>query len=224
MITLSNLRENISLTAGDDLLTLHADGRNIPAHSAQCTLLSADTEKLGLEPISENWVSCFIEASEDSEAQINLILRSSRGELLQQSAIELLAGKNRTVNLSFVNWDPAPGSVEVIYEVSDSLGIQLASGHTTLMSRESGWNIGVATFSIDSESITVGISRLNQNWYNQASVRVVEEVDGTWEYTAYVDISGSTYAPIIRIDRPESISGGYAQSDDWMHGTIRCRR
>ena len=53
MITLDNLRENISLTAGDDLLTLHADGRNIPAHSAQCTLLSPDTEKLGLEAISE---------------------------------------------------------------------------------------------------------------------------------------------------------------------------
>ena len=218
MITLDNLRENISLTAGDDLLTLHADGRNIPAHSAQCTLLSPDTEKLGLEAISENWVSCFIEASEDSEAQINLILRSSRGELLQQSTIELLAGKNRTVNLSFVNWDPAPGSVDVIYEVSDSLGIQLSSGQTTLMSRESGWNIGVATFSIDSESITVGISRLNQGLIQSGICSlIIEEVDGAWEYTAYVDISGSTYAPIIRIDRPESITEGTT-----LKATIGC--
>ena len=218
MITLDNLRENISLTAGDDLLTLHADGRNIPAHSAQCTLLSPDTEKLGLEAISENWVSCFIEASEDSEAQINLILRSSRGELLQQSTIELLAGKNRTVNLSFVNWDPAPGSVDIIYEVSDSLGIQLSSGQTTLMSRESGWNIGVATFSIDSESITVGISRLNQGLVQSGICSlIIEEVDGSWEYTAYVDISGSTYAPIIRIDRPESITEGTT-----LKATIGC--
>ena len=218
MITLDNLRENISLTAGDDLLTLHADGRNIPAHSAQCTLLSPDTEKLGLEAISENWVSCFIEASEDSEAQINLILRSSRGELLQQSTIELLAGKNRTVNLSFINWDPAPGSVDITYEVSDSLGIQLASGQTTLMSRESGWNIGVATFSIDSESITVGISRLNQGLVQSGICSlIIEEVDGTWEYTAYVDISGSTYAPIIRIDRPESITEGTT-----LKATIGC--
>ena len=93
MITLDNLRENISLTAGDDLLTLHADGRNIPAHSAQCTLLSPDTEKLGLEAISENWVSCFIEASEDSEAQINLICAQVEGNYYNNQQLSYLQEK-----------------------------------------------------------------------------------------------------------------------------------
>ena len=46
---------------------------------------------------------------------------------------------------------------------------------------------------------------------------IIEEVDGAWEYTAYVDISGSTYAPIIRIDRPESITEGTT-----LKATIGC--
>ena len=70
----------------------------------------------------------------------------------------------------------------------------------------------------DSESITVGISRLNQGLIQSGICSlIIEEVDGAWEYTAYVDISGSTYAPIIRIDRPESITEGTT-----LKATIGC--
>jgi hypothetical protein len=123
--------------------------------------------------------------------------------------VEIYKGTNATVNLTISQWDPAPGMITILYEVIDSSGRILDSGSNSQMSRQSGWNVGIANMEVDGDYITVGIKRQGHSMLGSATcILALNEKESGWSTSVFVEISSSTYAPILSIDRPESIEEG----------------
>ena len=208
-ITLESGRINGSIDFSSTILEVHTVGKNPPAHTAECSKQKMNLTSLGINPFSGVWTSCILTASDDSPMVATLILRSSTGEVLDSRMLDLYKGTNSTVNLTISQWDPEPGMVTIIYEVIDSSGLILESGSSSMISRQSGWNIGIANMEIDGDSITVGIKRQGHSMLVSANcILALNEIESGWNTRIFVDIASSTYAPILSIDRPEIIEAG----------------
>jgi len=208
-VTLGNGRTNGSIDFSSTILEVHTVGKDPPAHTAQCTEQNNNLSALGITPFSEIWTSCFLVASDDSPMIATLILRTSTGEVLDSTMLEIYKGTNATVNLTISQWDPEPGVITILYEVIDSSGRILDSGSNSLMSRQSGWNVGIANMEVDSNYITVGIKRQGHSMLGSATcILALNEMESGWSTSIFVEIASSTYAPILSIDRPEIIEAG----------------
>ena len=208
-VTLSSGRTNGSIDFASTILEVHTIGKNPPEHSAECSEQKMNLTTLGINPFSGIWTSCILTASDDSPMVASLILRSSTGEVLNSRVVDLYKGTNSTVNLTITQWDPEPGIVTVIYEIIDSSGLILESGSSSMISRQSGWNVGVETIDVDGDSITVGIKRQGHSMLGSATCRLlISESESGWSNSVFVDISSGAYAPILSIDRPQVIETG----------------
>jgi len=208
-ITLASDRINGSIDFSSTILKVHTIGKDPPVHSAQCDDQSHNLSALGIIPFSGIWTSCFLVASDDSPMIVTLILRSSAGEVLDSTMLEIYKGANATVNLSISQWDPAPGQITILYEVIDSSGRILDSGSSSQMSHQSGWNVGIANMEVDGDSITVGIKRHGHSMLESATcILTLSQKESGWNTSIFVDIASGTYAPIISVDRPVVIEAG----------------
>ena len=213
-IPLPESRENIT----HNMMMLHLVGIPAPVHNADCNNMFGNLDALGSEAISKIWSSCLITANSEHPLVANALLLSSDGEILDSRTIRLNANDNATVNLSITSWDPQPGVVSVRAMIVDSNGITLHESSSTHTSRQSGWNLKLASLTIDEEFIDVGIDREGYQ-IMEGSICQVEilATDGSWSETVSVDIFGSKYAPSIRLDRPSEI-----EDNAEVSATISC--
>ena len=123
--------------------------------------------------------------------------------------MRLFPGETTNSMVSVSGWDPEPGAVSVELLIVDSNGIVLFQDVSDHVSRQSNWNVGLDSFIADSESITLGISRVGyQKMDNSVCTVEMSQDDGAWSKTFFVDIEGASAAPIIVIDRPAEVTGG----------------
>mgnify|MGYP002877919617 CR=1 FL=1 len=213
-ISLPESRENVT----HNMMILHLVGIPSPVHDADCNNMFGNLEELGSEAISKIWSSCLITANNNHPLVANALLLSSDGEILDSRTIRLIANDNTTVNLSIASWDPQPGEVSVRVMIVDSNGITLHESSSTHMSRQSGWNLKMASLTVDKHFIYVGIDREGYQ-IMEGSICQVEifTTDGSWSETVSVDIYGSEYPPSIRMDRPSEI-----EDDAEVSATVSC--
>ena len=217
LIPLPNSRENVSHNS----MVLHLVGIPSPVHDADCENTYGKLENLGSEPISKIWTSCLITANQDHSLVANALLMSGDGEILDSRTIRLNANYNTTLNLSVSSWDPEPGTVSVKVLIVDSNGINLYESSSTHISRESGWNIRLASFTIDDKFIKIGIDREGYQMMEGSICQVeISTTDGSWSETVAVDIYdnyGNKWAPSIELDRPSEI-----EDNAEVSATISC--
>ncbi len=208
-VTLASGRTNGSIDFSSTTLEVHTVGKDPPPHTAECTDQKNNLSSLGITPFSGVWTSCLLVTSDEASMVATLILRSSTGEVLDSTMMEIYKGTNATVNLTLSQWDPEPGVITILYEIIDSSGLILDSGSNSQISRQSGWNVGIANMDVDSKSITVGIKRQGHSMLSSATCKLLlSEKDSGWSNSIFVDIASSTYAPILSVDRPEIIEVG----------------
>ena len=190
-------------------MILHLVGIPAPVHTATCTMVQGDLSKLGIQSLTQSWANCTITANQDHALTANYWLRTNGGELLDSGTMRLFAGQTTNSMVSVSGWDPEPGALSVELLIVDSNGISLFQDVSKHVSRQSNWNVGLDSFIADSESITLGISRVGyQKMDNSVCTVEMSQDDGAWSKTFFVDIEGASVAPIIVIDRPAEVTGG----------------
>jgi uncharacterized membrane protein len=205
LISLPQERSNLTHNG----IMLHLVGIPAPVHGAVCDSVFGELASLGIEAISTPWTSCVITANLEHGLVANAWLRSDSGEILDSGIIRLSPGENMTLNLSTLSWDPEPGLVNVEVIIVDSNGIPLHSSSSAHISRQSGWNLKIANFDVNDETIDVGIDRQGYEIMAGSVCQItVELTDGSWQKSVAIDVHGSKYAPSIAIDRPSDVEDG----------------
>ena len=190
-------------------MTLHLVGIPSPIHEAECDDAYGTLDELGIGTTSKLWTSCLITANADHPLVANAWIRTSNGEILDSAIIRLSPGDNTTINLSVTSWDPQPGLVSVEVLIVDSNGLALHSKASNHIARQNGWNLKVATLSIDDESVVVGIDREGYSMMEGSVCKLdIAVTDGDWEQSYALDVFGSTHSPVVSIDRPKEMGDG----------------
>ena len=204
-ITLPQGRENTTHNG----MSLHLIGIEAPIHQADCETNYGDLSSLGIEPLTRDWASCTLIANSQSGLTANLWLRSDDGSMIDSQTIRLSPGGNITLNLTATNWDPNGGNISVEILIIDSNGLELYRQSSDHVAHDSDWNIGISSFTIDAESINIGISREGYSKLDNAICSIViSHIEGTWSKTIALKIAEGKYAPVIKIDRPSDLVEG----------------
>lgn len=205
LVPLPNGRSNTTHNG----MSIHLVGIPSPIHSADCNNAYGNLDNLGIGSTSTTWTSCLITANTDHPLVANAWLRTSEGEILDSAIIRLSPDDNTTVNLTVSSWDPKPGTVSVEVLIVDSNGLELYSKDSNHIVRQNGWNIAVASMSIDEKYVEIGIDREGYQIMEGSVCKLdVEVVDGDWKQSVAIDIYGSKYAPSVTIDRPSEMGDG----------------
>lgn len=190
-------------------MSLHLIGIEAPIHQADCQINHGDLATLGLEPLTGVWASCTLIANEQAGLTANVWLRTTDGDSIDSQIIRLSPGGNMTINLSTTSWDPSAGNLSVEILIIDSNGIELLRQSTDHIAHDSDWNIGISTFSIDSDSINLGINREGYSKLENAICSVkISHIEGSWTKTIDINIAEGKYAPVIKIKRPAELIEG----------------
>lgn len=212
LITIPETRKNITHQG----VSLHLVGMEMPNHGVGCTSMYGNLSSLGIESMSRTWSNCTITADPNYELVANAWLRSDRGEMLDSAVIRLNPGENMSTNLSLSSWNPEPGLIGIEIVIIDSSGAILFKESSSHIARESGWNIGIAGLEVDSNWITISINR--QGYEKLEGIPcILSLISADWSRDLFVDIAGSSHAPILQIKRPSELASG-----DTLTASISC--
>jgi hypothetical protein len=201
-------------------LKVYVSGQALPSVTVDCTLNSNSFENLGRIELSGSVGDCLIFASEDESLHATMMIVTDAGEkveLLQQSIV-IGTGQNDTIEANISGWVPSAGTVKISLLIIDSYGRTLAEESITTISRASGWNIGIHSFTAEGD-ILIGIERAPT--YERLANTICQIniiTDGSdWEVTKIIDITASDYAPTIIIKNP-----GVLETDMKLTATLSC--
>jgi hypothetical protein len=199
-------------------LSLYIVARTYPDASATCELDLQTITNLGTEPLDGIFGTCELVAGDDDDLRAVVTAITSNGELipLDETSWFVPAGGNRTIDIALDNWDPAPGEFVISIVILDQYGRTLSQNEEAVTARESGWNIGISSFSSEG-SITVGINRVGYELLDASICRLTVESDSGWTIEYIVDVANSDFAPIIFIEDP-----GVLRKDDKITASIAC--
>ena len=199
-------------------LSVYLVGQAYPDATISCDFLTNAFATLGQVPMTGVLGTCDFEASSDAPLRAVITLITSNGERvpLDNDMWTIASGQQETVNITVTEWDPAPGVYALDLAGFDQFGRNLEQQTTTVVARESGWNVGINSLSVDGE-ITVGIKRSGYGILESAVCELKVEADGGWEQVYIVDIVYSDFAPVVFIEAPDGI-----ERDEKITATIGC--
>ena len=200
-------------------LSMYTVARPYPDASVECSFLPVAFAELGRVPLSGTIGTCDFDAAENEDLRGVITVTTSDGRRvpLDEDMWIIGAGNQISVNLTVSNWEPEPGLLTLKLSAFDQYGRRLTSANTEVVSRESGWNIGVNSISFEDGDITVGINRMGFDVLADAVCELSIEAAGGWSAEYIVDIAYSDFAPVIFIGDP-----GEIQKDERITATIRC--
>ena len=221
LVTIPNTKQNITLTSLDDSneYYIHSAGYMLPEYTASCSFISSSMNDLGMKSISDKIASCTLVSTEDDRFSGNIVLFTSVGESvpLERNQFSIAQGKTSTFDINASNWKPEAGSLTLNLLVVDSYGREITVKTTEVVSRASGWNVGISEISAD-ENIRISISRTSyQRLIGVTCTLYLDSPDNSWSKSRIVDIGGLDSAPIIEIDNP-----GVFDNDDLIRAEFRC--
>ena len=205
----------------NDEFTIHVVGQVLPVVSANCQLTESTFENLGLSSISGSIGTCELTASDDERLRGSFVLLTNSGEQIpiSQSSVNLAESTTETFSINLSSWSTNSGYIDISLMFIDSYGRIIDEDTISVISRSSGWNIGIASVESDGE-ITVGISRESNTYERLIGVTCKLTITSSQDVvvtTVIVDIGGSEYAPVIVIKDPGNIEDG-----EQIKATIRC--
>jgi len=217
----ANQNEVILLSSNDsnETLSLYLAGYELPNVEVECNLESSAFSQLGLAPLSGNVGGCTVTASNEP-VRATLILVSNAGEQvgMNESSIVLGSAESDTFNLNVTEWTPVAGMIEVQVMVIDSYGRILETKTISTISRSSGWNLAIFSFSANDGELKISIQRSEYERLADVMCRIeIESIDSDWSTTRIVDVVNSDYAPVVIIGDTQGLP-----DNDRLEATLSC--
>lgn len=224
ILTIPDSRVNLTLNDPQDVnveYAIHIVGQTLPDISGNCQLSASAFDNLGLSTISGSIGSCELTASSDERLRGNFVLYTNTGEQIpiSQSVVNIAESTTETFSINLSSWSTNSGNINIILMFIDSYGRVIDEDTVSVISRSSGWNIGVSSVESDGD-ITVGIARESDTYQRLIGVTcklTITRAQNVLVTTVIVDIGGSDYAPVIVIKDPGNID-----DSEQITATIRC--
>ena len=199
-------------------LTIYAISRTFPDASLNCVFASESFSQLGREALNGVIAQCELDAdeTEDLNAVFTLVTSTGLRVPLSQDFWHVPKSQTLLVNLTVNAWDPPPGFMALYLKGYDQFGRVLMSEDINVISRQSGWNIGINSLTANGD-ITVGIKRTGYSVLQDAICELHLQSDGGWTRTFIVDIAYSDFAPVISISNPQVL-----EKDEKITASISC--
>ena len=199
-------------------LSMYIVSRQYPTSTVSCDYQREVFSTLGRTALEGTVATCSLTADAEQSLRVVFTMVSSTGErvTLDEDIFTVPAGGQETVNVSIDSWDPSAGTFSVELNAHDRYGRALESITQSVIARESGWNVGIASITADGD-ITIGIKRSGYSVLSNAVCELDVEAAGGWSTTYIVDIAYADYAPVIFIENPKAI-----ERDEKITATLSC--
>lgn len=194
-----------TVSTTSDLIQFINIGSVPPQVTASCQFISNVFEELGRTPLTGTIVSCDVDGDVDEKTRLTFIASTNIGQTipLDMSSFEIQKNQSRTVNLSSSQWDPNPGQLVIRIAAYDGNGVEVVSIETSQISRQSDWNVGIASFSATGD-LDIAITRSNYEILGEVNcILTVTSSTSSYRIDRIVDVEGSQFAPIVTIKNPD---------------------
>jgi hypothetical protein len=102
--------------------------------------------------------------------------------------------------------------------VIDSYGRILDSQSVSVISRSSGWNLAIFSFSANDGELKISIQRSGYERLADVTCRIeIESIDSEWSTTRIVDVVTSDHAPVVIISETQGLP-----DNDRLEATLSC--
>ena len=221
IVTIPTAKQNITLTSIDENSEyyIHSAGYTLPEFVASCNFIPTSMSNLGRSSISDKIASCTLVSANDERFSGNIVIFTSAGENipLERNLFSFAKGETGTFDVNATNWKPDAGKITLTLLVVDSYGREITVKTTEVVSRASGWNVGISEMTAD-EDLEIAISRSSyQRLIGVTCTLYLESPENSWSQSLIVDIGGLDNAPTIVVDNP-----GVLDNDDLITAEFRC--
>jgi hypothetical protein len=153
---------------------------------------------------------CQVTASDQAPVKATIMLISDQGDTvpLRSSGISLGGGENGTYDLNVTSWIPEAAQMSITVLVVDSYGRILDEETVEVVSRASGWNVGIFSFTAD-EELKVSIQRTSYDVLIDVNCHVeVNTVDNSLDepLVRVIDIAEGDFPPVVIIPAPSELA------------------
>ncbi len=193
-----------TVSTTSDLIQFVNIGSALPQITASCQFISDVFLELGRTPLTGTIVSCDVDGDVDERTRLTFIASTNTGQIipLDMSSFEIQKNQTRKVNLSSSQWDPDPGELDIRIVGYDGNGVEVVSIETSQISRQSDWNVGIASFSATGD-LDIAITRSNYEILGDVKcILTVTSSTNSYRIDRIVDVEGSQFAPIVKIKNP----------------------
>lgn len=194
-----------TVSSSNDSIQFIKIGSTLPQVSASCQFISNVFQELGRTPLTDTLVSCSVTGDIDDRTRLTFIASTSTGETipLNLGSFTIQQNESRMLNLSVNQWDPEPGQLMIRVVGYDGNGIEVISIETAQVSRQSNWNVGIASFSATGD-LDIAITRTNYDVLGDVNcILTVTSSTSSYRIERIVDVEGSQFAPIVNIQNPD---------------------
>ena len=194
-----------SVSSTNDIIQYVSIGSSLAQVSASCQFISNVFDELGRTPLTSVAVSCSVTGDLNEQTRLTFIASTSTGQTipLDVNSFSIQRNESKIVNLSVSQWDPAPGQLMIRVVGYDGNGLEVISIETAQVSRESNWNVGIASFSATGD-LDIAITRSNYEILGEINcILTVTSSSSSYSIQRIVDVEGSQFAPIVKIKNPD---------------------
>ena len=222
-VKMPSSRMNLTLTDPQDSTiehVIHLNSKILPEVTGNCNLIKNSFDNLGIIPISDKVGQCQLFASNEETLRGSIILITNSGVQvpISDSIITLGTSQNQTFNVNLSSWTTGAGAIELTLMFIDNYGRIITEDKISVISRSSGWNIGIANFNADGD-IKIDISRTEYSRLIDVTCKLTVSADNSnWEETLIVDIGGLEFAPKLVIEDP----GDAINDGEKLTATVSC--
>jgi hypothetical protein len=194
-----------TVSSATDSIQFAIIGSPLPEISASCQFTTNVFQDLGRTPLTGTVVTCSVTGDSDDQARLTFIASINTGQTipLDSNSFTIQRNESRVINLTVSQWDPNPGEMIIRIVGYDGNGVEVISIETTQVSRQSNWNVGIASFSATGD-LDIAITRTNYNILGDVNcILTVTSSTSPYRVERIVDIEGSQFAPIVKIKNPD---------------------
>ena len=194
-----------TVSSDTDSIQFISIGSPLPEVSASCEFTTNVFQDLGRTPLTGTVVTCSVIGDTDDHTRLTFIAATNTGQTipLDSNSFTIQRNESRVVNLSVAQWDPTPGQMIIRIVGYDGNGIEVISIETTQVSRQSNWNVGIASFSATGD-LDIAITRTNYDILDDVNcILTVTSSTSSYRVERIVDVEGSQFAPIVKIKNPD---------------------
>ena len=221
LVSIPSSKQNLTLTSSDGATEyfIHSAGYLLPEYSASCSFISSAMDELGIKTINEKIATCSLTATVDDKFSGTVVLLTNDGNnvALEQNQFSISKGDSLSLDINTTSWKPNAGELTVTIIVIDSFGREITERSTEVISRASGWNIGINEMTAE-QDIRISIIRTSYERLVGVTCSILlDSPDNDWSETVIIDINSFDFAPTIEIDDP-----GVFDNDDLIRAELRC--
>ena len=221
VVTIPTGNTNLTLTStdGNSEYYIHSTGYFLPQYSASCSFISAAMSQLGRSPISDKVGSCTLSAAAEERFVGSIVLITSNGDAvpLVKNQFSIAKGNTQVIDINTTNWLPDAGELTLNLAIIDAYGREITTKNIEVVSRSSGWNIGINELTADGD-ISFSISRTSyERLQGITCIITFDSPDNSWSQSMIIDIGGEKYARTYELSDP-----GILSNDDLIRADLSC--